>query len=164
MFMGGIPRWPMRNMRIYIQPELLSPKEVDDLVQKLRKASQNLPLVLLYLHGAHAQGTQTALSDLDIAALLDKERARDRNSILDLLDPLQRIAGREDIDLLILNTAGPIIKDRVIRYGRLVYARSEKERILFEASSIKESLDFHYFSRIYDDALFTQIAEGRYLD
>ena len=153
----------MRHLRTYDKQKLLSPKDVEDLVCRLAEEGKNLPLELMYLHGAHARGVQTPLSDLDIAAFLVKERIEDRHGYVELLGRLQSISGREDIDLLILNTAGPIIKDRVVRYGRLVYARTERERILFEASAIKEAIDYRYFSRTYDDALFTQISEGRYL-
>jgi hypothetical protein len=82
---------------------------------------------------------------------------------LDLLASLQEACGREDVDLVVLNSAGPIIKDRVVHHGRPVYARSERARVLFEARAIKEALDFQYFSRAYDDALFQQLQEGRFL-
>ena len=153
----------MRHLRTYDKQKLFSPAEVEDLVCRLSEEGKSLPLELIYLHGAHARGVQTPLSDLDIAVLLVKEKARDRHCYSELLERLQSISGRDDVDLVILNTAGPIIKDRVVRYGRLVYARTEKERILFEASAIKEAIDFRYFSSTYDDALFDQISEGRYL-
>jgi hypothetical protein len=46
---------------------------------------------------------------------------------------------------------------------RLVYARSQAERIAFEAAAIKAALDFAVFSRVYDDSLFEQLQErGRH--
>jgi hypothetical protein len=55
-----------------------------------------------------------------------------------------------------LGTAGPAIKDRVVRSGRLVFARSPAERIRFEAAAIKEAIDFRRLSKVHDDALFRQ--------
>lgn len=153
----------MRYIRPLIKPKRLSPDEVELLIERIAGSMDRTDVVLLYLHGSHARGHQSALSDIDFAALLNGNKAKDRDAHLHLLEALQKTCGREDVDLVVLNTAGPIIKDRVVRYGRLVLARSERDRILFEAGAIKEALDFRYYSRIYDDALFTQIAEGRYL-
>jgi predicted nucleotidyltransferase len=117
----------------------------------------------MYLHGSHARGEQGSLSDLDLAALLDDRTAGVLQVELELLGALQRASGREDIDLVILNRAGPIIKDRVVRYGRLIWARHEQDRVYFEERAIKEALDFGYFSRQYDQALFQQLREGERL-
>jgi hypothetical protein len=91
---------------------------------------------------------------MDLAVLLKREGSTSLDSELDFLAALQRASGREDVDLVFLDRAGPIIKDRVVRHGRLVYQSSEKERILFEERAIKEYLDFRYFSGQYDEALF----------
>ena len=142
---------------------VLSPDEVEAMVGRLRAACAGTPIVLLYLHGAHARGTQGPLSDLDLAVLLEADAARDPHAFLALLGKLTDACGREDLDVVLLNRAGLIIKDRVVRDGRLLFAASERERVRFEAHAIKEALDFRYFSRVYDDALFGQLAEGRFL-
>jgi predicted nucleotidyltransferase len=152
----------MRLIPTLVDPKILTASEVDALVVKLAEACAGGPFVLLYLHGAHARGTQGALSDLDIGALLDPASMTDRGQ-LDAIAFLQETCGREDVDLVILNRAGPIIRDRVVRHGRLIYARSERDRVRFEAAAIKEAMDFRFFSRQYDDALFRQLREGRFL-
>lgn len=153
----------MRHFRTFSEPKPLTPAEVEGLVSRLGGFASSASVVLLYLHGAHARGEQGPLSDVDIAVLLEGS-GRDAGAYLDLLESLQRICGRDDVDLVLLNTAGSIIKDRVVRHGRLVYQRSPKDRVLFEAAALKEAMDFQRFSREYDDALFKQISEGRYLD
>jgi hypothetical protein len=153
----------MRRSRTFTAPSTLTPAEVEDLVSKLAAFAAQARLVLLYLHGAHARGEQGPLSDIDVAVLLEGD-GRGTEAYLDILESLQRLSGRDDIDLVVLNTAGSIIKDRVARHGRLVYQRSAKDRVLFEARAIKEAMDFQRFSREYDDALFKQLAEGRFLD
>lgn len=145
------------------EPKVLSAAELEAIVSRLASMGAEKGVILLYLHGAHARGAQGPLSDLDIAVLMEDSASRDLQTELDLLASLQEACGREDVDLVVLNSAGPIIKDRVVRHGRLVYARSERARVLFEARAIKEALDFQYFSRTYDDALFQQLREGRFL-
>lgn len=154
----------MRLVSTLSSPRVLLPEEVDRLAEALAERCRSLPVVLLYLHGAHARGTQSALSDLDLAVLLDRGVARDRRAWMEVASALEEVCGRDDVDLVWLNTAGPIIADRVVRHGRLVYGASEKERIAFEEAAIKRALDFRFFSKVYDDALFRQLREGRFLD
>jgi hypothetical protein len=151
----------MRILRTAKEPEPLSSEGVDDLVKRLQTLCAANDVVLLYLHGSHARGEQGPLSDMDLAVLLGRESSTSLDSELDFLAALQSASGREDVDLVFLDRAGPIIKDRVVRHGRLVYQRSEKERILFEERAIKEYLDFRYFSEQYDDALFKALKQGR---
>jgi hypothetical protein len=153
----------MRHIRMITEPRVLTPGEVEALAARLAALCTAQPVVLLYLHGSHVRGTQGPLSDLDVAVLLEQPAARGL-AVLDLLSALQEACRRDDVDLVVLNTAGPIIRDRVVRHGRLIYARSEADRIRFEAAAIKEALDFRFFSRVYDDALFRQLREGRFLD
>jgi hypothetical protein len=154
----------MRHIKTITEPKLLTPADVAALEARLAEAAANLPVRLLYLHGSHAHGRQTALSDLDLAVLLAPGVGGDTDTILAVLDALMRVCGRDDIDLVVLDTAGSIIKDRVVRHGRCAYARSKRERIAFETAALKEALDFSHFSRVYDAALFRQLAEGRFLD
>ncbi|MBI4880921.1 MAG: nucleotidyltransferase domain-containing protein [Planctomycetes bacterium] len=152
----------MRHQTDSTGSPVLSASDVEALAQKLAAFCPEQPILLLYLHGAHAHGTQGPLSDLDLAVLLEPDRLCSHVE-LDLSGALEQLAGRDDVDLVVLNRAGPAIKDRVVRHGRLLYARSEAARVRFEAAAIKEALDFHYFSRVYDDELFRQLREGRVL-
>jgi len=146
-----------------MEPDVLGPADVDRLAGDLASRCADLPVLLLYLHGSHAKGTQSRLSDIDLAVLVEPEAAHDRRSRSDVFLALEEVCGRDDVDFVCLNSAGPIIKDRVVRSGRLVYARSKITRIRFEAAAIKESLDFRHFSETYDRALFRQIKEGCFL-
>ena len=153
----------MRLLGMAAEPKVLATEELDDLVSRLAELCDRFGVVLMYLHGSHGNGTHGHLSDLDIAVLLGSDAASEGRKQLELLAALQETSGREDVDLIVLNTAGSIIKDRVVRHGRLVYAGNQSIRVRFEAATIKEALDFEYFSRVYDDALFTQLREGRFL-
>jgi predicted nucleotidyltransferase len=142
------------------EPELLDAEGLAGIVQRLADRCRGLPVVLLYMHGSHARGTQSRLSDMDLAVLLEPAAVRNTGVLFDL----EESCGRDDVDFVVLNRAGPIIKDRVIRHGRLIFARSERARAVFEAQALKEAMDFGPFSRVYDDALFSQLREGRYVD
>lgn len=61
------------------------------------------------------------------------------------------------MDLIILNNAPPLLKHQVIKHGKLIYTRSERSRILFEASAECEYLDFKRAMERYDECLIKQI-------
>jgi predicted nucleotidyltransferase len=160
---GGYAGAPfMRLHRTLHEPKLLTAEGVAALGQRLAAACLPLPVRLLYLHGSHARGTQGPLSDLDLAVLFAPGAARDVSALSAVVATLEDVSGRDDVDLVVLDSAGALIKDRVVRGGRLLFARSEVERIRFEAAAIKEALDFRHYARVYDDALFRQIAAGRF--
>lgn len=139
-------------------------EQLDSLVPAFAALCAKEPVVLMYIHGSHAAGEQSFLSDLDIAVLVENDVARDFHFHLRLSAALEDACGREDVDLVVLNNAGPTLRDRVVRRGKLVYARSASERVRFEAHAVKKALDFQYFARAYNDHLFQQLATGRFLD
>lgn len=151
----------MRFLSTAGEPKVLSSDELEDVVERLRRVCAEKDVVLLYLHGSHARGEQGPVSDLDLAVLVDRGRTSTLELELDMLGAFQAASGREDVDVVFLDRAGSIIKDRVVRSGRLIFARSERERIRFEEKAVKEYLDFRYFSKQYDAALFETLAEGR---
>jgi len=150
----------MRLVKTLRQPPILTEGEVDALLGRLAEVCVPLRVVLLYLHGSYARGTPGPLSDLDLAVLLDAEAERDSDTVLRVLSQLCTLCGRDDVDVVLLRSAGPAVKDRVVRSGRLVFARSDTDRIRFEAAAIREAIDFRRFSRVYDDALLGQLARG----
>jgi len=142
----------------------LSSERLESLLPKWVGICQEAPVLLLYLHGSYAKGTPSPLSDIDLAVLLESHCERDYRVYGELSSAFEDTCGRDDIDLVILNMAGPIIRDRVVRYGRLLYAREDGLRVEFEAQALKSAMDFDYFSRVYDQALFQQLQMGRIYD
>ena len=113
---------------------------------------------LIYLHGSVAKATHGPLSDIDVGVLLDPVFfAKDRLA-LEFAGDLQAACPFGEVDLVILNDAGPIIRDRVVRNGLVVYAKDPKEKVRFEAKAIKDMFDFSYFSNRYNKALFDQLS------
>ncbi|HXV65154.1 MAG TPA: nucleotidyltransferase domain-containing protein [Vicinamibacteria bacterium] len=151
----------MRLLPTAKEPEVLSRNHVDELVKRFAAICMERNVILMYLHGSYARGEPGPLSDLDLAVLLGRDKSGDLDLELELLAALEDASGREDLDLVFLDRAGPIIKERVVRHGRVIYQRSNRERVLFEASAIKEYLDFRYFSEQYNDALFETLSKGR---
>ncbi|MEM3786280.1 MAG: nucleotidyltransferase domain-containing protein, partial [Nitrososphaeria archaeon] len=73
-----------------------------------------------------------------------------------LINRLSEIVG-EDLDLLILNIAPPMLKYQVIKYGKLLFSRSERVRVMFEVKALKEYLDLSRVLERYNKCLMDQL-------
>lgn len=102
--------------------------------------------VAAYQFGSAVRGQEGPLSDLDIAILVDDERAP---SALDLLrielvlaHELQKNLGVSEIDLITLNRQKLQLQHGILRTGRLVYEADSRYRIRFTQKVIEAYLDF----------------------
>lgn len=100
---------------------------------------------LIYIFGSYAKGSNNSKSDLDIAILL----YNDYNPLdkLNLIGDLTSIFKRDDIDLVILNSASAVLKHQVIKYGNLVFMENEDIKVDFEVKVLKEYMDMEPFRK-----------------
>lgn len=84
-----------------------------------------LGIASVYLFGSHAEGREHRESDLDLGALLLWDRypsSRDRfEARVDLISDLGAVLGRNDMDLVILNDAPPLLGRKIITDGRRIF-------------------------------------------
>jgi len=113
-------------------------------------------VLVAYMFGSYARGRQTSRSDMDVAILLSETPEKMLEYYLHLIDGLSKISGN-DVDLIILNRAPPLLRHQVIKHGKLVYCRDEKSRIEFEARAEDEYLDFSRAVARYDECLMKEI-------
>jgi predicted nucleotidyltransferase len=139
--------------------------ELDQLTSVLTDFLMLQPDVrLAYLFGSQAQGRTHALSDVDVAVLLaaqlsplEQSRAR-----LRLMGALMALLQREDVDLVVLNQASLLLRQRVLRDGRLLFANDDRERVRFAAETYRRYLDCRYMYDMLDEAMFARLREGRF--
>jgi predicted nucleotidyltransferase len=96
--------------------------------------------LLVFLFGSIARGFSTDESDVDIAIMFEK--VPDLFELNDLRDQLSRCAGME-VDLITLNTASPILKMQVLRYGLLI-KKVGRDYNEFFVSTVREYSDLKY--------------------
>lgn len=121
-------------------------KEVINILDNnIEKLVEDYGIKLLYIFGSYAKGKNTEDSDLDIAVLLDENyNPMDK---LSLIGDLTLIFKRNDIDLVILNSASPVLRHQIIKYGKLVYMESEEIKVFFEVKVLKVYMDMEPFRR-----------------
>jgi hypothetical protein len=111
-------------------------------LESIKKLLEDAGTRLGYLFGSAARGFERRDSDLDVAILLDEKVPEHRfgEIRLRLLTHLVGLTHTNDVDLVILNIAPPLLAFEVISSGRL-FLGSEPDRVRFEVRSIKHYID-----------------------
>jgi hypothetical protein len=116
----------------------------EDIEQRLPLASEYLRshprVVFAYLFGGLARGEHRPLSDVDIAVYLAGIVTADVK--LDILGKLMDILGTDEIDLVILNTAPPLLAMNVLRKKQVMADNEPAMRHRFESLSFRKYFDF----------------------
>ena len=115
-----------------------------DLERRMPLAAEYLrshpKVVFAYLFGGLARGERRPLSDVDIAVYLAGIATADMK--LDILGKLIDILGTDEIDLVILNTAPPLLAMNVLRKKQVMADNEPAMRHRFESLSFRKYFDF----------------------
>lgn len=95
----------------------------------------------LILFGSAVRGDATERSDLDVGVLLTREANREGVDMLELIDDIAVLAGRDDADVVLLNRAPPLLRHRVARDGHVLYAASNRAVAEFHLRAIQDYED-----------------------
>jgi predicted nucleotidyltransferase len=98
-------------------------------------------LELAFLIGSYAKGTARKDSDVDVAVLFSSTPSS--SDILDLNLRLSAVLKKE-VDLVVLNTAGPIIKMQTLKTGIIIY-RTKNTYEDFFTRTLYEYEDLKYY-------------------
>lgn len=113
---------------------------------------------LAILFGSTAKNRTTPMSDIDVGVYFkneeDKLKLGERQ--IDITCAIMKLYGVNRVDVVILNLANPFLRFQVVKYGRLIYARDEKEFYKFKAASLGRYQDIRPMYELYD-----RIAENR---
>lgn len=118
-------------------------------------------IVAAYLFGSAAKGSDSALSDVDIAILREKLPSKELRARARLIEDLSRAAGT-NADVVSLNDAPPALAGRILRKGHLLFCRDETKRIRYEIRALQRDLDTAHLRRLFDHTLARTILDGRF--
>lgn len=127
-----------------LDSKTLSPKDILDLRQKIRKIIQaHQEILLAYLYGSVVKGCFTSRSDIDIGLYVTPETLEDRWYPIQLKDELennleQGFQTAHEIDVRIINQTSPKYQYSVIFQNPRIVVRDEQVRVEFEKRVLLE--------------------------
>jgi predicted nucleotidyltransferase len=133
-------------------------------LERLSDALDRDGLVAAMLIGSQARGTAGPLSDVDIAVWHDP--SLDSRARFDLQLALAGDAGRalgtDEIDVVMLNHAPPLMQHRAIRDGKRLVERDHDERVRLETRAILDYLDTAPLRAELGHGVRRRMEEGRF--
>jgi predicted nucleotidyltransferase len=118
--------------------------ELDDAaLERLGAALDRDGIAAAMLIGSQARGTAGALSDVDVGVWHDPALpAGPRFSLqLKLAKEARRALHTEEVDVVMLNQASPLLRQRAVRDGIRLVERDRAERVRMETQAILDYLD-----------------------
>ena len=135
---------------------------IESLAHQLAKVLAPYPVTLAYLFGSAATGQMTPFSDVDIALVLDENRASIPGRLkleLALEAEIAERCGLSQADVRIINDAPLVLRGQVVTDGILLFARNDESRIDFETHTRAAYFDFLPTAESARNAFFADVRE-----
>lgn len=131
--------------------------DLKTITEKTKKIFQKRKGVLFcYLFGSFAYNNFNSKSDIDLAVYLDDEKGPDFfDERLELISGISQVFKKE-ADILVLNTAPLFLKYVVLKEGKLIFSKDEKQRIDFELKTMNNYFDFKPILEKYNQRMLVR--------
>lgn len=133
-------------------------------LERLSRALDRSGVVAAMLIGSQASGNPGPLSDVDIAVWHDPDLdPRGRFDLqLSIAGDAGRALGTDEIDVVMLNHAPPLLRHRAIRDGKRLVERNHDERVRLETRAILDYLDTAPLRAELGRSVRRRMEEGRF--
>ena len=126
---------------------------------KLRQKLLDLGVGLIYRFGSTLEGSATPSSDVDVGIVFSKPASLKHGTTIRLeidalLSPL--FGSRREMDVALLQEAGPAFQYEVIRRGQILYEISPEFRADYEEQIMNEYLDLEPLLQVFREGLLTR--------
>lgn len=121
-------------------------------------------VVAAYLFGSQAQALAGPLSDVDLAVWLDPALPHGRRwkRQEELLVAAAEALGTDEVQVVVLNDAPPLLVHRVLRGGERLVDRDPARRVAFETAAIERYLETIPLLEAVGRGLARRMADGSY--
>lgn len=119
-------------------------------------------VIAVYVYGSHARGTNNALSDIDIAIMVERIDDQLSRKHLDFIGELTEIFQTDNIDVQLLSLQTPPALALAMIRGIVLYSRDEKKRIALEAEMLSRYQDFVPFLAYQIACMERRLQQGKY--
>lgn len=133
-------------------------------LERLSHALDQEGVVAAMLIGSQARERPEPLSDVDIAVWHDPDLdPRGRFDLqLGLVGDAGRVLGTDEIDIVMLNHAPPLMRHRAIRDGKRLVERDYDERVRLETRAMLDYLDTAPLRAELGSGVRRRMREGRF--
>ena len=143
-------------------------KDMNEIIERLQTGDLSELLAenkvaLAYLFGSQARGETWAKSDVDIAVLFatDLSKKIRFQHVLTLSYKLGRILQRDDVQVVDLQQASPLLRHRVYYDGRLLYCPDDAVRVKFETTALRDYVDTAPLRRLKEKYILARYSEAK---
>ncbi len=132
--------------------------------ERLSEALDKEGVVAAMLIGSQARGEAGPLSDVDIAVWHEPDLDRDQrwDLQLSLMGAAQKTLQTNEVDVVMLNDAPPLLQHRAIRDAVRLVERDRPQRVRFETRAILDYLDTAPLRLARKENLKRQFREDRF--
>lgn len=141
-------------------------RTIETTIQRLRQALEARPEILEgYLFGSCARGDAAAHSDVDVAVYVEPAALGEAGAFgydSELSASLMQALGRNDVDVVVLNRASPLLYHRVLRDGTRLVARDLVRTTTREGQALSRYCDYVPQLRKIETAARARIERGEF--
>jgi predicted nucleotidyltransferase len=138
---------------------------IEQLKEELRSVCKRHGVAVAYLFGSVVRDNSGPLSDVDVAVLFQnsepdtRARIKRENTLSSELEG----AVKRDVDLVDLEeVTSPLLRNRAIRRGELLYCMDHKRRQELELRALHDYEDTRYLREVQNRAMEKRIKEGTF--
>jgi predicted nucleotidyltransferase len=125
-------------------------KKLEERVKGILKIHEEVAAA--YLYGSVARGLKKKGSDIDVGLLLNKNFKPDPLYEARLSLEMERaLRNGMVVEARILNSRSIIFLHQVLKHGKLLLCRNERDKIAFETDVYRHYLDFKHFFQQYNE-------------
>lgn len=127
--------------------------------KQLAKIFKKQKVVFAYLFGSQTKGKIGPLSDIDIAVYFKEKISPEVRFDLKLkiIGNLTNLFKTNDIDVVSLNDAPPLLAHRILKEGVVIFSDNEKKRLEYEVRAILNYLDWKPYLEKYTQEVFGSV-------
>jgi predicted nucleotidyltransferase len=143
----------------------MSARDHQRLVESLRERLGARPEILeAYLFGSRARGGSQPHSDVDVAVYVDPDHVVDSpfGYAAELTADLVALLHSDEVDVVVLNRAPPLLYHRVLRDGLRLFTRNAAATTTREGRALSRYCDYVPHLRKIDAAHAARIEDGSF--
>lgn len=128
-------------------------------IDKIKNVLENDDSILAaYLFGSQAKGKPNKYSDVDIAVLFNERSGKESymDKIMALMTDLSNIL-RKEVDVVTLNQASLFLRYHVLKEGKKIYEKKDRNEHNFEAQAILQYFDFLPVKTLIENGMLAKI-------